>query len=253
MLDISVVIIGKNEAHIIGETIRRAQTITNDVIVVDSGSTDDSPQIIIDLKATLLQTSWDGYGQNKNKGIALAKHPWILSIDADEHADAEMVKAISRLVPPNEYTVYRIARKNFLGNKQIRYGEWASDAPIRLFNKKTVQWNHDAVHEQLKLPPGSKVEKIGGSLLHYTIKDLADYAQKTTRYAMLGASLYYHRGKKAGFIKRRISPGFAFFSNYILKRGFLDGKEGYLIAKMTAFYTFLKYQRLYELHHNSTG
>jgi hypothetical protein len=104
------------------------------------------------------------------------------------------------------------------------------------------------VHEQLIIPHGFKVQTLQGCILHHTMKDIVEYATKTTEYALLGAERYYKESKKAGWVKRNVSPGFTFAYNYFFKLGFLDGKEGYLIAKMTAFYTYLKYARLHELH-----
>ncbi len=248
---ISVVLIAKNEAHIIGDTIRSVQSLTDDIIVVDSGSTDGTQDIVRRLHARLIETGWDGFGKNKNKGIDAAKYNWILSIDSDEMPDDVLLMSLQNLDLSDPTRVYNIRFKTFLGAKLIRYGEWGNDAHIRFFNRKRVSWNNAKVHEQLVLPLDVLIQSIDGYIMHYTMKDLADYATKMTRYALLNAERYYQQGKRAGWIKRRISPNFSFFQNYILKAGFLDGREGYLIARMTAYYTFLKYERLYELCHSA--
>ena len=248
MNQISVVIIAKNEAHIIADTIRSVQALTDDIIVVDSGSTDGTQQAARALKATVIDTVWLGYGRTKNKGIAAAKYDWILSIDADEMPDDKLVESLQKDDLNKASTVYNIRCKTFLGNRLIRHGEWGNDSHIRLFNRTKVTWNDAAVHEQLLLPSGALVRQINGYILHYTMKDLAEYANKMTRYALLNAQRYHQQNKKAGWLKRRLSPRFSFFQNYILKGGFLDGRAGYLIASMTAYYTFLKYERLYELN-----
>ena len=126
----------------------------------------------------------------------------------------------------------------------IKHGEWGSDRHIRLFNRKTVQWNTAAVHEQLQLPPQAKVITLPGNVLHYTVHSLQDYMEKTVRYARLNAVKYFEQGKKSSFVKLRMSPSFSFVQNYLLRLGFLDGWEGYLTAKTTALYTFLKYAYL---------
>lgn len=244
---ISVVLIAKNEAHIIGDTIKSVLSLTDDIIVVDSGSTDGTQDIVRSLHGRLIETGWDGFGNNKNKGIEAARYDWILSIDSDEMPDEGLLRSLQTIDLTEPNNVYNIRFKTFLGARLIRYGEWGKDAHVRLFNRKKVKWNNAKVHEQLVLPDAIKTITIQGYIMHYTMKDLADYSTKMTKYALLNAERYHHQGKRAGWIKRRFSPKFAFFQNYILRGGFLDGREGYLIARMTAYYTFLKYERLYEL------
>ena len=251
MNEISVVLIAKNEAHIIGDTIRSVQSLTDDIIVVDSGSTDGTQQIVRTLKARLIEATWDGFGSNKNKGIDAAKYDWILSIDSDEMPDESLLKTLQSIDLNKPDVAYNIRFKTFLGSRLIRFGEWGKDAHVRFFNRQQVKWNNARVHEQLVLPTGTRVVTLDGYIMHYTMKDMADYATKMTKYALLNAERYYQQGKRAGWIKRRISPNFSFFQNYILKGGFLDGREGYLIARLTAYYTFLKYERLYELCHST--
>ena len=121
--------------------------------------------------------------------------------------------------------------------------------PVRqsLFHRGRVNWDDAPVHESLQLPSGTRVKKLKGLVLHRTVRDLPGYAEKMLRYAWLNAEKYYRQGKKAGWFKLRVSPAFTFFLYYFLKRGFLDGYPGYLCARMTAYYTFLKYARLREL------
>lgn len=247
MPPISVVVIAKNEAHIIGKTLESVIDFTDDIVLVDSGSTDETKAIARSYNVQVIETGWDGFGQNKNKGIAAAKYDWILSIDADEMPDADLLKALSGIDFSNVNTVFNIQFQTFLGKKRIRYGEWGKDAHIRLFNRTKVMWDDAKVHEQLIIPEGMKVKNLNGFILHYTMKDLADYATKMNGYALLNATHFFERGKKATWLKRNFSHHFSFLSNYIFKLGFLDGIHGYWIAKMTSHYTFLKYARLYEL------
>jgi glycosyltransferase involved in cell wall biosynthesis len=248
MTPISVVIIARNEAHIISRTLQSVHTLTDDIVVIDSGSTDGTQQLCRDNKATVIETGWDGFGPNKNKGIAAAKYDWILSIDSDEMPDEELLASLSSISFGDTDAVYNIRFKTFLGNKLIRFGEWGKDAHIRLFNRTTVSWNNAAVHEQLVIHANTSVKNLKGYILHYTMKDLADYASKMTRYALLNAQGNFQKGKKAVWVKRNLSHRFSFFRNYFLKLGFLDGIEGYWIARMTSYYTFLKYARLHELN-----
>ncbi len=247
MAPVSVVLIAKNEAHVIGKTIKVIQRFTDDIIVVDSGSTDGTQAIVQNLNARLIETAWVGFGLTKNIGIAAAKYDWILSIDADEIPDEILLKSIAKLQLKNASVVYKINFKTYFGKKLIRFGEWGKDAHVRLFNRTTVKWNDANVHEQLVLSKNVVVKNTEGYIHHYTMKDTAEFTQKMTQYALLNAERYYLQGKKAGWIKRTVSPAFSFLLNYFFKLGFLDGREGFLIAKVNAWYTHLKYARLYEL------
>lgn len=246
-MDISVVIITKNEAHIIANTLQSLQVVTNDIVIVDSGSTDDTLAICKKMNATVIETDWSGYGINKNKGIEAAKHDWILSLDADEAIDAELQQSLLQLTCSNEDEVFNIRFKNFFCNKWIRFGEWGFDWHIRLFNRKSVHWNNAAVHENLVFPDDVTITKLKGNILHYTVQNRQEYDAKTDHYARMNAKKYLAAGKKPNAIKQYLSPVFAFIQHYIFRLGFLDGAEGFIIAKTTARYTFLKYRYLKEM------
>lgn len=250
-MDLSVVIITKNEAHIIGTTLQSLQPVTSDIVIVDSGSTDDTIKICKQFNASVIETGWAGYGSNKNKGIAAAKHDWILSLDADEAIDEELKRSLQQLSLQNEQEVFNIRFKNFFCNKWIRYGEWGFDSHIRLFNRQKVLWNEAAVHEELIFPEGSKITLLKGNILHYTVHSLHEYEEKTGSYARMNAKKYFETGKKPNYFKQYFSPLFAFLQHYIFRLGFLDGREGYLIARTTARYTFLKYHYLKQMNNNS--
>ena len=247
-MSISVVIITKNEAHIIGTTLQSLQGITDDFIIVDSGSSDNTIEICKNFGAKIIETNWDGYGPNKNKGIDAAKYNWILNLDADEAIDTELKNAIQNLEFVNENTVYNFKFKNFFCNKWIRFGEWAGDKHVRLFNRNKIKWNSAAVHEGLTLTSHTKIIMLPGNILHYTVQNINEYISKTVTYAKLNATKYHLQGRHSNFFKLRMAPGLTFFQHYILRLGFLDGWEGYLIAKTTAWYTFLKYSFLKEMN-----
>ena len=247
MQQLSVVIICKNEAGIIGKTLQSLDGLCDDIIVYDNGSTDNTPEQIRKFNVQLHQGTWEGFGKTKNKAIALAKYDWILSLDADEAIDGELKRSLLALKLTGENDVYEIRFKNFLGNKWLKYGEWGGDKHIRLFNRKKTQWNDASVHEELLATPGRSIKKLNGFILHQTVKDINDYAAKMVRYAMLNAEKYKRQGKRSSFFKIRMAPGLSFVHYFILKLGFLDGYAGYVCARMTAYYTFLKYTRLKEL------
>jgi glycosyltransferase involved in cell wall biosynthesis len=247
-MPLSVVIITKNEAAIIGVTLQSLLGLTDDLIIVDSGSTDNTIAITKQFGAKIIETTWDGYGQNKNKGIDAAKYNWILNLDADEAIDDELKAAIQQLDLTDENKVYDFKFKNFFCNKWIRFGEWSGDTHIRLFCRSKIRWNNVAVHEELTLSSQTKVVLLPGNVLHYTTLGIDEYITKTVAYAKLNAAKYHVQGKQAGFFKLRLAPGLTFLQHYIFRLGFLDGWEGYLIAKTTAWYTFLKYTFLKEMN-----
>ncbi|WP_183564803.1 glycosyltransferase family 2 protein [Mucilaginibacter sp. SP1R1] len=244
MVPLSVVIITKNEAEMISRSITMLRQITNDIIIIDNGSTDQTLNIAIDNGCRVYQKSWDGYGANKNKGIALARHNWILSIDADEIPDETLLASIQKLKLDDPAIVYDIPFKAYYGNKPINFGNWGRDHHIRLFNRSLVKWSEPPVHETLILPPVINVKKISGYLHHFSVKNAQEHEAKTIHYAQLSALKYLQNGKKASFLKLYIAPLFHFVKTYLFLLGFLDGKEGWNIAKMALKNTWLKYHYL---------
>ena len=232
----------------IGTTLKSLAGITDDVIVYDNGSTDNTREIIKSFPVHLHNGAWEGFGKTKNKANTHAKYDWILSLDADESVDEELKRSLADFDSSDEKTIYKIRFRNFLGKKPIKYGEWGRDWHTRLFNRKAVNWDEEPVHEKLILPPGATMKKLKGFLLHRTAENISDYASKTVRYALLNAEKYHKRGLRATWVKLRLAPAYNFFYYYIIKGGFLDGHEGYVCARMTAHYTFLKYAKLRELN-----
>ena len=247
MFQFSVVIVCKNEEDIIGKTLQSLQDFAPDIVVYDNGSTDNTIEIVKTYPVNLVQGPWEGFGKTKNKANSFAKHDWILSIDADEIPDEEMKMALTKLNIANEKIVYKLKFKNFLGVQWIRYGEWGNDKHIRLFNRKQIKWNEAEVHEQLIFPAEVTIKELNGHILHYTMMDETDYKTKMENYARLNGEKYFRQGKNFSMLKQWLSPAFSFLQNYIFKLGFLDGRAGLTCAKMTSYYTFLKYKRLNEL------
>lgn len=245
---LSVVIITKNEEKSISKTLNAVAGLTDDIIIVDSGSTDNTTAVCKQFQyVTVIETAWLGYGPTKNLGIEKAKHEWILSLDADEVPDEELIKSLQQLDLKNRDIIYSLTRQNFFCNKRIRFGEWSGDTHMRVFNRSRAKWNSAPVHEDLDVEAGIKVIKLKGKLLHYTSSGMTDYIDKTMNYARLHAEKSFKQGKKAGFIKLYLAPAFGFIKHYFFELGFLDGFEGYLIAKTTAWYSFLKYAYLRDL------
>lgn len=244
MHQISVVIIAKNEARTLVKSIPLLKQISDDIIVIDNDSTDQTVTIATAYGCKVYRKVWLGYAANKNKGIQLARYNWILSVDGDEIPDQALINSIKCLAFDNDKTVYDIAFKTYFGNKLIRFGNWGRDHHIRLFNKLHIKWNETPVHETLQLPQNVTVKKLEGNLHHYSVKNRAEYEKKTIHYAQLSAIKYLKAGKKAGPVKLYLAPVFHFVKAYLFLLGFLDGKEGFIISRMAFKNTWLKYHYL---------
>lgn len=251
MVPVSIVIITKNESDAIRACIKAAQQVTDDIVIIDNDSTDQTPDIAAELGCHVFHENWDGYGANKNKGAAYAKYDWILSIDADEIPDEELIRAIHTLKLDDELYIYDIRFRSYYGNKVIYHGSWGRDHHIRLFNRTWVKWDSQFVHEALLLPPGIKVEPLSGHMHHYSVKDKKESHSKTVYYARLSAEKYYLCGKKATTLKLYIAPIFHFLKNYIVFLGVLDGRAGWEIAWMISRHTRLKYRLLKNMYKSS--
>lgn len=247
MRHISVIIIAKNEAENIVACIKSARLISDDVIVADSGSDDGTTSLIVDAGAKLLPVEWKGYGQTRNEAAGIAANDWILALDADERITPALSTAVNNLSFTDSKLLYGFKRENFLAEKKIRFGEWGRDTVYRLYNKQAAWWDDMLVHEHI-IGNGIHKKILPGSLLHYTMKDMEEYQKKTDLYARLSADKYALQGKKALLIKRFIAPVFSFVQNYIFRLGFLDGRNGLLIAYSTSHYVFLKYKFLKQLN-----
>lgn len=248
MVPVSIVIITKNEADVISECIDKAKLISSDIVIIDNGSTDSTPEIAAAQGCRVYQNSWKGYGANKNIGVELAKHEWILSIDADEIPDLELVRSVQSLKLADPSVVYDIQFKSYFGKKLIRFGSWARGHHIRLFNRRVVSWSEQQVHEELILPLQVRKEKLKGYLHHYSVRDVHECRKKSIYYAGLSAEKYFRNGKEASLINLFISPVFGFLKGYILLLGFLDGREGWDISRFTFKNKWLKYHSLQQMN-----
>ena len=246
-LPISVVILTCNEAGRIENCVSHARLLTDDVIVVDSGSADNTVDIVSGLGCRVLLEGWNGYGNNKNRGIKAARYDWILSLDADESPDFDLIRALQTVDFSDPAIVYNIPFKIFFGQKAIRFGSFGKESHIRLFNRTKVKWEEVPVHETLMLDNDHVTKRLNGHINHYAIQSPEQYRQKMVHYAALNARKYLLNGKKATVIKRFVSPVFNFVKNYIFRLGIMDGKNGFFIAVTMAWYTWLKYQNLHKM------
>lgn len=250
---ISAVIITKNEEKHIARCIQSLLPITDDIIIIDSGSTDNTEYVCKQFPVTFQAKNWEGFSIAKNYGNSLAKHNYILSIDGDEELSNEMQIEIAALMKAPQHLAYDLPFLTNFCNRWIRHGAWYPESHIRIFNKTKVTWEGD-IHEKLSIPQNESIGKINkGFIHHYTINNLHEYLEKINYYTTLHADEMYKKGKQASFIKLYVGPYFSFFRDYIVKRGFLDGRQGYTIAKQSANYVFLKYMKLKEMNESASN
>ncbi len=246
MPQISAVIITKNEATNIARCLQSIRDVVDEILVIDAFSTDDTIKIAKELGAKVVQKKWIGYSQNKNYGNQLAKHNWILSIDADEVLSPKLIASIQALKLEAQH-VYAINRLNNYCGQWIKHCSWHPDWNIRLFHKSKAQWKGDFVHERLNFPTTIKIIRLEGLLYHYSYQNSVDHWNRIEKYAKLSAQQLYSEGKKATFIKLWLAPIARFLRTYFLKMGFLDGKAGWTISVRTGYLVRKKYKLLKEL------
>lgn len=243
-LPISLVIITFNEeAHI--ERAIRSAPFAEDVVVVDSFSTDRTVEIAKACGARVFQEKWRGFGPQKAFAAEQAKHPWIISLDADEALSpelaAEIMECFSDLDPQ---AGYEVPRKSFHLGRWIGYGGWYPDYQLRVFNKDHAQWNAAGVHEKVEV----KLKKrFKTPLLHWVFDDLSDQVITNDRYSSLQAQQLYNAGKSFSYFKLVFKPLSKFLETYIWKRGFRDGLPGFIISVGAAYSVFLRFAKLWEL------
>ena len=241
MEPLSVVVITCNESKHIKRCLDSVQGIANEIIVVDSGSTDDTVKIAQSCGAKVIHQDWLGFGEQKNFANSLAQNRWILSLDADEALSADLKEEMCAILQNPHYKVYSVNRRNRYCGKWLRHSGWYPDTKLRLFDKNVAHWNTYRVHEILEVAPNMAIGKLTFDLLHYPFDSIEEHKKRAEKYALLGAEQLFSKGKKPNFFKRYFGGSFRFFRDYILKLGFLDGRPGFWACKITAWGVSKKY------------
>ena len=245
---LSAVIIAQDEARNIGRCLASLQGVVDEIIVVDSGSTDATESICLQHGARFVSHPWQGYAEQKNYADSLATNPWILSIDADEALSDELRASLSQLMRRDLSAdrVFSMRRLNNYCGTWIHHSGWYPDEKVRLWHNGCCSWD-GLVHETLVFAQPVTTERLQGHLLHYTYYSVQDHAARQVRYAGLAAEKAFRQGRRASCCSLWIKPFWTFLRNYLFKGGFLDGRAGFQVCKMSAFYSFLKQSRLREL------
>ncbi|MFK7758039.1 MAG: glycosyltransferase family 9 protein [Flavobacteriales bacterium] len=241
---ISAVIITRNEAANIERCLESLKTVAEELIIVDSGSSDDTVHIAESLGAMVINSEWLGYARTKNLGHEHASHNYILSIDADEVLSPELASSILEAKSKGLSGVFNMNRLTNYCGSWIKHSGWYPDTKIRLFPKSEVSWEGKYVHETLNIPQGTEVTHLNGDLFHYSYKDQIDHRARADKYSKLTALKFSEEGKSSSPLKPFTSGIVRFIKMYILKLGFLDGKAGLQIAWISALSNAYKYKEL---------
>jgi glycosyltransferase involved in cell wall biosynthesis len=240
-MKISAAIVTLNEERNIARAIG-SLGCADEIIVVDSGSTDRTCEIARGLGARVVEEPWRGYAGQKNFAAGCAAHDWILSLDADEEVTPELAGEIVELKKTTPradgYDMPRLAQ--YLG-RWIRHSGWYPDRKVRLYNRDRGVWTGDYVHESVRVD--GPVGHLKGDLLHYTCQSIPEHLRTLDRYTTLAAQELVAKKKSVPAWRLALDPGWTFFRTYFIQRGFLDGPQGFTLARMAALYAFRKYSK----------
>jgi glycosyltransferase involved in cell wall biosynthesis len=254
-LKISATIITFNEA----ENIRAAcesLAWADEIVVVDSESTDATREIAAECGARVFVRAWTGFAAQKQFAAEQAAHEWVFSLDADERVSDQLRNSIEDLIYTPDAQLadgYRIARRSFYMNRWIRGGGWYPDHQLRLYRRARGRWKGAHIHESVKMDEGARVSTLAGDLLHYSVRDAAHHHRMIgERYAPLAARQMFEQGRRTSPLKIAVASPSTFLRSYLLKGSFRDGLAGLAIARFAAHHAFLKNLLLWELQ-NSTS
>jgi glycosyltransferase involved in cell wall biosynthesis len=249
MQQLSVSIIAFNEELNIARCIESVLAVADEIIIVDSFSTDQTLEICTRYPVKIIQNHFGGYIEQKNFALSCCNFPYILSLDADEALSPELIGSINKVKQQPDKDGYTMNRLTNYCGKWIHHCGWYPDKKLRLFNKKG-SWGGTNPHDKLVLPAGSKVTHLKGDILHYSYYTMNDHMDQIKKFTEIGAVEAYKNGGRSSIFKIIYKPALKFFRDYFLKLGFMDGIYGFIICKNSSFATYLKYVRLYLLQQN---
>ena len=249
-MPLSVTIITRNAGALLEECLKSA-AFADEILVVDSGSTDATAQIAARNGARLVQKDWLGYGPQKQFAVETAAHDWVLCLDADERLSAELRQSIVAEMRAPRGAAYAMARCNRFLGRWLRHGEGYPDWSVRLFDRRRARWSDDPVHEKV-IAPGSP-QRLSGDLMHHSAETLEHYLDKQNRYTSLQAASMLAQGRRAGAVHLVLAPVARFIKFYFLRLGFLDGTPGLVHVVIGCMNSFNKYAKLIALQRQRPG
>jgi glycosyltransferase involved in cell wall biosynthesis len=245
---LSAVIITYNEERNIGRCLDSLRGVADDIVVLDSFSTDRTAEICREKGARFFQHIFDGHIEQKNRALGYARYERVLALDADEALDETLRQSI--LGVKNNWTseAYSMNRLTNYCGQWIRHSGWYPDRKVRLFDRRTAHWGGVNPHDKITVPTRSTVQRLRGDILHYSYYTVEEHRRRASKYAEIAAQAMFKNGKRGAWFRMLFSPVVKFIRNYFLKRGFLDGRAGWTICSITAKETYWKYRLLAQLN-----
>lgn len=247
MQPLSAVIITFNEEKNIARCIASLKGIADEIIVLDSFSGDQTVSLAKHAGAHVIQQSFEGYIEQKNRAISYARNDYVLCLDADEELSATLQQSILREKQTFKFDGYTMNRCTYYCGRFIKHGTWYPDTKLRLFNRHKAKFAGTNPHDKVEFFSEGSLQKLKGDLLHYSYNSLEEHIYQNNRFSTISAEAYFKKGKKFTLLRLLFNPAWAFFNGYVLRLGFLDGIRGFIIAKNIAHLTFMKYYKLYAL------
>ena len=247
MEKISVVIITFNEESKLARCLESVKPVADEIIILDSFSTDNTVKIGLKAGAIVHQQSFHGYKEQKNLALLFASYNYILSIDADEALSVELINSIQIAKEKFKCGAYTMNRCNFFSGRFIRHGLWYPDKKIRLFDKRLAHWGGMNPHDKIVLNTQANICHLEGDLFHYSFNSVEEYVKRNDEISSIASKSLYKNGQRSG-IRILVNPVWRFLKSYLIKKGFLDGYPGFVIAKNTAAQAYLKYKKLNKLN-----
>ncbi|MEO1031761.1 MAG: glycosyltransferase family 2 protein [Bacteroidota bacterium] len=253
MLKLSGVIITFNEERNIKKCLQSLVNVVDEIVVVDSFSTDQTKTICLEYDVKFIEQQFLGYIEQKNFALNRATYDHVVSLDGDEALSERLQQSIIDVKTNWQYDGYYANRFNNFCGQWIKYSDWYPNKKLRVFDKTKAEWKGINPHDRVQLHrPKAKIGHLKGDILHWTYQTYAEMDKKTEYFSTIAAKAYFDKGKTAPFWKLFWNPFWAFFKAYILRLGFLDGKNGYRICYQTGKITFLKYDKLRKLYIEKT-
>jgi glycosyltransferase involved in cell wall biosynthesis len=241
---LSAVLITRNAAPVLGPCLD-SLAFADEIVIVDSGSSDGTAALAAGKGARVVQKEWLGFGLQKQFAVEQASHDWVLCLDADERVSPELARSIAAALAAPVSPVYRMARRNRFLGRWLGHGEGYPDWSPRLFNRLNARWSDDLVHEKVlfAVTPGT----LQGDLMHDSFDDLSAYLERQNRYTTLAARQAFEQGRGANILHLLFSPVVRFLKFYVMRLGFLDGMPGLLHISIGCMNSYVKYMKLIEL------
>ncbi len=247
MKKISAALITYNEQDKIEACLESLEGLCDDIVVLDSYSTDSTVELSRRFTDRVIQEKWHGYTKQKQLATDLAEHDWVLSLDGDEKLSSLLRQELLEWkAQPNDYCdSYKLPRLTFFMGRWIRHTTWYPDWQVRLFRRSRARWQGRNIHEGVTAE--GRQRKFSGHLLHYTYSSISEYLVQLENFSSLAAMDYHEVGKKVGVLRLVLSPPSVFLKNYIARAGFMDGIPGLVVSILASVSTFFKYLKLWEL------